>query len=922
MEPPDVNPVNFINYKNLQLPLNIEKSDEGTKLTTWINVNGNDLKVTIEHPEQLDDAAIETEMQTALVKAFALAKAFSVGTTTSKVSVDPENKSEITKDRRVTSYDSSTELFTEEKNSIEGSLPQVLNPTTQFERANQIRKINKASQLFETEAPEKRAVVGFDSRFEKAKSLATRIETLEMRKTSFLLGRYNDIYQKLDTHPNLNALRAELKKYSLDLKTEFDQKQAALFEQMEKELVSMTENYNEVVQLIKDCPRGVPGERGERIQAKLTELVQARDEMSAKIAECNLLIGKTNLTTNPLTRAKAKVMDFAAVVEKKMELIEKKAGDALREEKFAKLLKKAPSNEVMNEIVKDLHRTLVLDKQELQSTSEAEKSYKTHHHLKWGASHLNQVLTTPANWTELRSVLVKTDRAGKAHVAVTINTPLLIGEAGGVPAGLRADSKYEKRPTNLFKTTSYIAKVPESTLVSFRGGQFTTKEAAKATLEAILQEGSDLDSLHVNALLTPMFLEKLKKDKRLLREHKANVLAAARELGIPENRLVFSNFGVNEGAVGEIRLGPLRSKLGWHSSIADYDNEAVVRLNDQISTKLNSGDLSLLDRLGAIVQVGLEMEAIWANNDYAESNVGNNQFKMPALWKTMDMLLGNTSYTNCMSGKDRTGLVESSAQDNMDEIFMNMADQRKSNEAVFDESFRGNRIAPMYKKILTSPCFDSLELKEHLDKIRYMTAADVKVYIEQIVKQKFESAKTILGNRLFEQKENVSSGFFKTGVSGIPTTDPKRNQVRMTFPEMTGTSVYLPVRPSENRQREAQNRRLNLLSGGLQITQVNTGKPGYLVKGGQSLEQFSSGFDRSYVLDRLDKGADKDELKRLLGLNELSRKRAEQHLEQLIEIREKEDLSDVAKEKAWTAVLREIEKDKQKSLSPKAKVKA
>lgn len=88
MEPPDVNPVNFINYKNLQLPLNIEKSDEGTKLTTWINVNGNDLKVTIEHPEQLDDAAIETEMQTALVKAFALAKAFSVGTTTSKVSVD------------------------------------------------------------------------------------------------------------------------------------------------------------------------------------------------------------------------------------------------------------------------------------------------------------------------------------------------------------------------------------------------------------------------------------------------------------------------------------------------------------------------------------------------------------------------------------------------------------------------------------------------------------------------------------------------------------------------------------------------------------------------------------------------------------------------------------------------------------------
>jgi hypothetical protein len=187
---------------------------------------------------------------------------------------------------------------------------------------------------------------------------------------------------------------------------------------------------------------------------------------------------------------------------------------------------------------------------------------------------------------------------------------------------------------------------------------------------------------------------------------------------------------------------------------------------------------------------------------------------------------------------------------------------------------------------------------------------------------------------------------FDQDVANIPTNVPRIEQktskdAQECFPPFARTSIYQEDRISfeelfsttlssekqkilENRQRIAINQRLSQLSGSLQITQVNTGKIGFRVEGGEPLARFSSGFDRDYVIYRLMHAETQKErsalFKELTGLNEIDTTTQEQ----LIAKMEREfslNASSKTKAKRLISILRAIEILKLESLCPKSKVK-
>ena len=238
-----------------------------------------------------------------------------------------------------------------------------------------------------------------------------------------------------------------------------------------------------------------------------------------------------------------------------------------------KELDKAPSTEQLQGIASQIKDKIDGKQHEIP----VKDAYKFESSTKWGQDYLNQALTTPANWTTIRKAVIKESPSGKMYVSVAINEPLNIHEHGGVPAGLRKAKTHEKRATNLIKTTSYMLSEEgrSSPHVSFRGGQFPSPEAAEEALRQIIkfhiESGAPLDSLslHINALLTPFappFIEGT-PDKRLLIAHKKHIRDAIEKLStdpdqdpqvkgaaikLKEN-FSMSNFGVNEGAVGELK---------------------------------------------------------------------------------------------------------------------------------------------------------------------------------------------------------------------------------------------------------------------------------------------------------------------------------------------------------------------------------
>ncbi len=810
--------------------------------------------------------------------------------------------------------------------------------------------------------------------------IASELESTEKQRLSALVAEFIKLSQELDvlgekaTPQIIDELQARMNTISLDMKNRCDHLHDAHFSQLQRQLSYMTDAYNQSVrERTRLASLGV-AENDPRMLAWL------RHEffMLKMFNEYNLKFGNASLTTNAFTATKGHVMDFAAVVTKKMDLIKRLPG--ARPQDLSLILADlaaAPKPEELRDCAAKLQLAITMPWSEVVTSSKAEERHKEHPELRWGESHINLALCTPANWTIVRTALIKRSRSGKMHVAVSKIEPLDIGVEGGVPAGLRGNLKFSTRPANLLKTTLYTCLREGETgpvHVSFRGGQFPTKEAAKKALVHILAETSKGDTvyLHINALLTPTVMTLLKKDKTLLQEHTKNIFEALDELIAEAGRtplagrlksvrdyLAISNCGVNEGAVGETSVIPLY--LGWHTSISDYCNPASQRLNRAVherllmmersfSDRLPDSMVSQLDILGPMLQIGQDLEAVYALNHYADASVGQNQFKMPALWGAMDALVGVLCYTDCMSGKDRTGKVESCTQEYLVEIFMNTIDHKQELSDEFDQLSSGltepNTSAwTRVKNVVTSACFK----KEELPALQQVLVREGEVALRQrllgIVHRKIAAVREGLGmavspSGFMEEKHSVEGGgYFQVGTRGIPASEPKirtKMFLQQLFPKLAVSSMYAQLSRTapetermqflENRQREAVNRRLSQLSGSLDVTQMNTGKPGFKVEGGDPLVKHSSGFDLEFVLYKL-RTIDPNDVNfsncviAWTGLHELPTKEGQIYLGAIIEIAKAQTPME-QKILAWTSVLQKIAQDKAESFIPKAKVKA
>jgi len=805
----------------------------------------------------------------------------------------------------------------------------------------------------------------------KAKELLGKLDGSEDNKFNFIFGAYKELMGKLGNTQDLKeieTIKLELKQKLTRSKDMIERDQITLFNELLTQLDIMTTSYNEIVaekkQLESDSPHS----------PEIKKLKASEGEMRSKIMEYNSKMGQRNLTTNTKTITQSHVMDFVGVVEKKLSLMEQKLqlsapakkSDKKKLAKIEKELQKAPTSQMIQEESRLISSTLL----KLPSLVTVDQAKELHNrpNLKWGADYLNVALTTPLNWTEVQTAFIKESRAGFMHVAVTINEPLHT-EEGGVPAGMLNKGDYRTKTINLFKTTSYIRSNGRRSLpqVAFRGGQFASKEAAKIALMEMIKTAPN-GEVHINALLTPTVFTFLKKDRSLLAAHKKHIMEAIDELskdpsydkaaGKLQNQIAISNFGVNEGAVGEKNNGflgflkklGLRPQFGWHTSIS-YSNDAAEKLNGSLDRKFNEVgnylmtdtthfnplskiDTAFLDNLGAISEVGLEMQTIWNRNAYADARVGDNQFKLPSLWKVMDELLGVRCYTNCMSGKDRTGKVQDNAQEYLDEIAMNIADHKLQLKKKFDafQEYDPDDKWNAMEKILTSACF----MPTDIDKIHRQFIEDrenLEKHIREAIKGKINNVKIALGThdnpQLFMERKTVptTGRGFRSGVQGISSNN-KESVRAFGFATFGVTSMFAASPPSpEDAQREAYNRRLSQLSGSLKITQMNTGKPGFKVEGGKPLERFTSGFDRRYVLKKLHETHSEDEmrkgLKEWVGLDDIDPETAEAFVKKMWEAAGLNTSSDTSKaEKAWDVYLDNIEKHKMRSLFPTTKVKA
>lgn len=828
----------------------------------------------------------------------------------------------------------------------------------------------------------------FNRSFEGVKQAVSNIELQEKLKQGVLLENAHTLNEKLDklgntpTLAELSALRQDAADKSSKSKEDYNNPEN--HQALEKQLLNLTKLYNTLL----DQKTGPVNE------AEMGEIVKLEREMLGKIRECNEMLGKANLTTNMFSVTKSHVMNYNAVVEKKLSLMEERAklqatnGNPKEIAKIDKALSEAPKADVLEKIHSHIKLTLDRPQTEIVSPPVIKAAFSFYSGLSWGSTHLNQALTNPLNWTDIHSSSIKTSKSGMQHVATVIIQPLNIGSEGGVPSGLRAEKGYDTRTTNFMQTTSYLLGSdgkPIATQVSFRGGQFATKEAAKEAILTMINSDEmkgkkpEEISLHISGLLTPMFDNPVKKDKQLLEQQKENISEALQEIAKEQpqlaslkNQISISNLGVNEGAVRELRvtvpvIGTIHvdAAIGWHNSIGGYTNEAVQQFNKSVESHFGKMEYQFknelldpksslskgLDKLGALVEVGQEMEAIWAKNDYADAKVGNNQFKFPALWKTANGIIEVYDYEHCMSGKDRTTRVEGTAQEYSDEINMNIADQKALLKKEFDNLKTGLTDDQLkawnsVEHLLTAACFRIEDIQILHSKLQ--TNPDT--FIKQVgmaVEDKITRAKRSLGlgeggNGFLQDKKNIASGYFHTGVNGIPTNKPLMENVsinyhRSQFPSVAVSSVYgreklnmenlTPQQKEELnlRQREAVNRRISQLSG-MPIPQMNTGKPGTKVDGGEPLARFSSGFDRDFVIMELmtkDKGNDYNSTPRyfsqVTGLHELD-KVSREAFQSRIDVITKSNLTPAQKIKAWTKVITEIEEAKQVTLFPLGEV--
>lgn len=533
---------------------------------------------------------------------------------------------------------------------------------------------------------------------------------------------------------------------------------------------------------------------------------------------------------------------------------------------------------------------------------------------KWGCTvkYENMARQAPHNWTNSARVDFKYSPNGSLHATVIQQEPILVmEEAGvkvGVPAALRDGKGTRDYPTNLVQATSYFidfAGEPQHKVVSWRGGQFPTKEAAKKALIAMGEPSGK--PLHINSLLTPTALTAIKPDAKLLEAHKKNLEEAYQELlkekltvevknldkqievldrqietqkkrlinpnvvlgnfnpayallsaaeedvkkqveaqkastqklenerkelmarkgRLSMESLIISNFGVNEGATRGADLIPgIRTSVGHHSSFEICTNAALTKLDIQMKAFIEKAKVPGSAEAAIYPEVmGLHrqlLDVIGQNQflDAAEGDYG--QFKAPALWKAIDVLTGGVEYTNCMSGKDRTGAVEAVAQRFIEEARMSSM-ERKPGEVV-----QVPKYIAIQKKNWGGVIADLTEREQGFD------------------------------------RQNVPStqGFRPTGY----------------------LQEYLPEKSSPASQRAAKNAEKNFLTNINRVTTMNTGVAGskaIVGKGNDVAVWEVCGFSRAYMIRQIGKGVSEQEIIQDLGLERLGAKEKTQFQKEL-----------------------------------------
>ncbi len=269
-------------------------------------------------------------------------------------------------------------------------------------------------------------------------------------------------------------------------------------------------------------------------------------------------------------------------------------------------------------------------------------------------------------------------------------------------------------------------------------GAMATEMAAAAlvadpdTLDAALS-GETVDvALSSISLLTPDSLRRLggsaRSDERTMLNHQTGALRNLAE-GNPVElrvrdedgalrtvkvnvRLRQFNFGVNAGAVGRARAGPVsipsqtpgwRNLMGWGFAM-DRNNPELERLFGGANAEALGGDVAerlfemrnqraalaqelddteayialeesddrpdlqqeaatqraelatLNKRIESLDGAARQAKAIWASNDYRRG--GGDPFKMVSRLALIGHLMGETPLFNCKSGKDRTGQLD------------------------------------------------------------------------------------------------------------------------------------------------------------------------------------------------------------------------------------------------------------------------
>ncbi|RAP34376.1 hypothetical protein DID77_01140 [Candidatus Marinamargulisbacteria bacterium SCGC AG-439-L15] len=670
----------------------------------------------------------------------------------------------------------------------------------------------------------------------------------------------------------------------------------------------------------------------------------------------------------------------------------------------AKTLKKAPSIAFLKQQLNKAKAQLnhLSDPQLLSAKEMRDELSKTDELFSWGKDYVSLALSEPENWTTIRTLSYKKAADQTRHVFVTELEPLHT-ENGGVPSGLRGTEGFKDKTTNFHRCTHYLLGTEDSRVISYRGGQLPTVSAAKQALVTMMAETST-SHIHISALLTPAIGKNLEQvvgnirgvagDRKMLQTHKNNIMVALEELrtlfskprlteeeqflktrlmgaGYTEsniqmlqNDIMISNIGVNEGAVGELGAANIKVRGGWHTSIKHYTNEAVTRLKSSLQSSLSilEGDInpdtlngvsSDCDQLGAIVQLGLTLDKIWAQNDFARSQTeqDTNQFKFAAYWKALDFRTNTTSYVNCMSGKDRTGEVETNAYAIHDEIELSIALHKQTltkylETLIAQKPDLSSRLTP-YLNSLTSACLTV----EELDTLITSTTDDnFSTTLSALLTKKVQAAKTAL-SAIIREKSTGGTGPKLPTLSGIETQRPILDSDEGTsafhaFPRVTPLTPYekktAPINdlkaPSleifqqlETQNRLKANQRQSVLStGSLAITKRNTSKIGFKFHDRKVLAENLSGFDRSYVsyvvLDLLNRnihpGIIVQQFKQLTGLNEVSLDTQHTITKKLSKFLDSSTPTDKILSKKLQVFFETIEKEKWLATAPMAKVKA